>query len=103
MLISKTTHIEEILNAAEALNKANVRDASNAGTKRGLYRDNMSPEARVLDEAFQRYYEAQQPRTLPPISSGRVEIDAKTIGFTLKDDTPPEPPRLPSGKTYYFD
>jgi hypothetical protein len=66
-----------VLFAADALNKANVRDANNVGTRNGLYRDNMNPEARSLDEAFQAYYRAQQPST---------EINAADIGFTLKSD-----------------
>ncbi len=66
-----------VLRAAEAMNKANVRDASNVGTRNGLYRDNMSAEARKLDEAFQAYYRAQQPST---------QLNASDIGFTLKSD-----------------
>lgn len=68
--------LEAVIAAAERLNKANVRDACNVGTRNGLYRNNMSAEARALDEAFQTHYEAQQPQT----------INAADIGFTLKSD-----------------
>lgn len=69
-----------VLAAAEALNKVNVRDASNAGTRNGLYRQNMSREAEKLDEAFQALYKSRQP------STGRTEFPASEIGFTLKSD-----------------
>lgn len=81
--------IDAVVAAAERLNRANVRDAINVGTRNGLYRDNMSADARKLDEAFQAYYEAQRPRTdgpqpLPPIGGPHIEIDAKAAGFTLE-------------------
>jgi hypothetical protein len=70
----------KVFEAAEALNKANVRDACNVGTMNGLYRQNMSAEARKLDEAFQAYYESQLPRT------DRTEFPASEIGVTLNSD-----------------
>lgn len=79
---------EQVVAAAERLNQTNVAAAQAKGTR--LYRDEMSPEARALDEAFQAYYEAQQPsttgpRSIPPISPRR-EISASEIGITLAID-----------------
>lgn len=82
-----TVEERAIFDAAEALNKANVASASK-GAMRGLYRDNMSAEAKHLDQTFQSYYESQQPRTIGPqpipLTSERHEIAAESIGFSLE-------------------
>lgn len=79
--------MERIFEAAERLNRANVRAAQSTGTR--LYRDAMTAEARALDEAFQEYYDAQRPNTNGPQPlpiADHVEIPAESIGFTLKMD-----------------
>ena len=77
---------DAIIAAAEKLNQANVSVAQASGAR--LYRDAMTPEARTLDEAFQAYYESLEPATIGlrsvPMLSRHVEIDAKSVGMSLK-------------------
>lgn len=55
-------------------------------------------EVERLDRASKR-----GPTPLPPTRPDRVQIDAREIGITLKDEGKRESPAPPSGKTFLMD